>query len=120
MIRSLNTFPVNGSSTQEVPQNPNHLFLNQAHFEFKRDDGKVISDDFYDDSVEIEVRPYWLQKELFDTQENSRNPTNEDQNLIYQKASKISKEFEIEGDLRDLKKAKSQLKIELSEISSSG
>lgn len=120
MIRSLNILPVNGSSTQEVPQNPEHLFQNQAHFEFKRDDGKEVSDDFYDESVEIEVRPDWLQKELFDTQENSRNPTNEEQNLTYQKVTKNSKEFEIEGDLKDLKKSKSQLKIELSEISSSG
>jgi hypothetical protein len=55
MIRSLNILPVNSSSTQEVPQNPEHLFQNQAHFEFRRDDGKVVSDEFYDDSVEIDV-----------------------------------------------------------------
>ena len=120
VIKSLNILPVNGSSTQEVLQDPEHSFLNQAHFEFKRDDGKAVSDEFYDDSVEIEVRPEWLQKELFDTQENSRHPTNEDQNLTYQKETKISKEFKSDADLGDLQKAKSQLKIELSEISSSG
>jgi len=115
MVNDLNKHTQEYSNVQESFKTPEDEDDDQIHFRIKSEGGDEMDDSsLHDSHFEIEVKPAWLQKELWNINPTKEKVTN--QNLIEVEHLHFNSEFRLNKKLYTQVQSKSSLSIEMPDV----